>query len=322
MPEIIDAVIDLIPVIVKALIDNLPKIVEAGIEIVKGLAKGIVENAPRLLAEAVGTLGNTLIDGVRNLLESRSPSKVFERIGEDVGDGLVIGIDKSVGAVSAAAARLAKASIPAGYEMVIGPKGPYLEMKSFTSGNSDKGVSDFGAASASFLLRQQGLSQAEIDEVLTKTIGGTLNQVNATMNRGVTLINEATNTMVMGNLSAADIAAKAADGFSVVEKIATPIDNLEGAISDLVDTIQAGNVGSILTPFAKGGVVTKPTAALIGEAGPEAVIPLNKMGQFGGATYQITVNAGLGTDGGDVGRQIVEAIKRYERRSGRVFVAA
>ena len=36
-----------------------------------------------------------------------------------------------------------------------------------------------------------------------------------------------------------------------------------------------------LSPYAEGGIVTRPTAALIGEAGPEAVIPLNKMGGMG-----------------------------------------
>jgi hypothetical protein len=34
------------------------------------------------------------------------------------------------------------------------------------------------------------------------------------------------------------------------------------------------------------------------------------------------VNAGLGTNGADVSRQIVAAIKRYERTSGRVFASA
>lgn len=34
--------------------------------------------------------------------------------------------------------------------------------------------------------------------------------------------------------------------------------------------------------MAKGGIVSGPTMALIGEAGPEAVIPLSKMGGFGG----------------------------------------
>ncbi len=34
------------------------------------------------------------------------------------------------------------------------------------------------------------------------------------------------------------------------------------------------------TPFAEGGIVTGPTYALIGEAGPEAVLPFNKIGQL------------------------------------------
>lgn len=273
-PEIIDAVVGLIPVIVEHLMDNLPKIIEAGIEIVKGLVSGIVDNAPRLLGEAVGALGNTLINGVEKLLEINSPSKVFERIGEGVGEGMVNGIDRSVGAVATAAAKLAKAAVPNGYEWVMGPNGPYLESKAFTSGKSDKSVSDFGAASASFLLRQQGFDQTEIDNILRESIGGTLNQVNATMNRGVTLINEATNTMTMGNLSDADIAEKIAQGFEVVEKIAAPVEDLQGAVSDLINTIQAGNAGNYLTPFATGGYVTGPTPALIGEAGPEVVTPL------------------------------------------------
>jgi hypothetical protein len=39
-----------------------------------------------------------------------------------------------------------------------------------------------------------------------------------------------------------------------------------------------------------------------------------------GSTYNINVNAGIGTDGAVVGRQIVDAIRKYERSSGQVFV--
>jgi hypothetical protein len=41
-----------------------------------------------------------------------------------------------------------------------------------------------------------------------------------------------------------------------------------------------------------------------------------------GATYNITVNAGIGTSGSQVGREIVDAIKKYERASGPVFASA
>jgi phage-related protein len=76
-----------------------------------------------------------------------------------------------------------------------------------------------------------------------------------------------------------------------------------------------------LPKLAEGGLVTGPTIAMVGEAGPEAVIPLNKSGLMGN-TYNITVNAGVGTSGSEVGRQIVDLIKTYERRNGKVFATA
>jgi hypothetical protein len=75
--------------------------------------------------------------------------------------------------------------------------------------------------------------------------------------------------------------------------------------------------------MAKGGIVTGPTNALIGEAGPEAVIPLSGANSIGmGATYNIVVNAGIGTSGSQVGREIVDAIKKFEKTSGPVFASA
>jgi hypothetical protein len=81
--------------------------------------------------------------------------------------------------------------------------------------------------------------------------------------------------------------------------------------------------GRSIPMLAQGGIVNRPTLAMIGEKGPEAVIPLNKAGGMGGgAVYNITVNAGIGTNGGEVGKQIVEAIKKFERSSGPVFAKA
>ena len=74
--------------------------------------------------------------------------------------------------------------------------------------------------------------------------------------------------------------------------------------------------------LAKGGIVTGPTVGMIGEAGPEAIIPLTgRNSKAMGATFNITVNAGIGTSGAEVGRQIVDAIKKYERSSGPVFAS-
>jgi hypothetical protein len=42
----------------------------------------------------------------------------------------------------------------------------------------------------------------------------------------------------------------------------------------------------------------------------------------GGSPIYITVNAGMGANGAEIGREIVSAIKRYERSSGKVFANA
>ena len=54
---------------------------------------------------------------------------------------------------------------------------------------------------------------------------------------------------------------------------------------------------SAMRPMATGGIVTSPTAALIGEAGPEAVIPLDRMGSMGGSTVNIVINGSVTTEG-------------------------
>ena len=53
-----------------------------------------------------------------------------------------------------------------------------------------------------------------------------------------------------------------------------------------------------LTPFADGGIVRQPTAALIGEAGPEAVIPLSEMSNMNGDGGTTVVNITLNDVGG------------------------
>jgi hypothetical protein len=71
--------------------------------------------------------------------------------------------------------------------------------------------------------------------------------------------------------------------------------------------------------MATGGIVTSPTMALIGEAGPEAVIPLNKANGLG---MNITVNAGLVSTPDQIGTDIIAAIQKAQRRSGTVFAPA
>ena len=68
--------------------------------------------------------------------------------------------------------------------------------------------------------------------------------------------------------------------------------------------------------MAKGGIVTSPFQALIGEAGPEAVIPLDRLGDLGTTNVYVTVNAGMGTDPASVADEIVNVLQKYNRRNG------
>ena len=81
--------------------------------------------------------------------------------------------------------------------------------------------------------------------------------------------------------------------------------------------------------MAAGGIL-KRQVFTAGEAGREAVIPLGSSeamgimrdalgGGRGGTTYNLVINAGLGTNPDELGRTIVESIKKFEKRNGQVF---
>jgi hypothetical protein len=66
--------------------------------------------------------------------------------------------------------------------------------------------------------------------------------------------------------------------------------------------------------LAEGGIVNSPTLAMIGERGPEAVIPLNRAGAMGG-NYTINVNGGLASSA-EIGQSVVNAIRAFNRSNG------
>jgi hypothetical protein len=68
--------------------------------------------------------------------------------------------------------------------------------------------------------------------------------------------------------------------------------------------------------LADGGIVSSPTLALIGEAGPEAVVPLDQMG--GGVTLNMYVNG----DPATVEAAVVRALRKYANANGSVRLDA
>lgn len=92
---------------------------------------------------------------------------------------------------------------------------------------------------------------------------------------------------------------------SAINKVQSPIDsiisklqwlfnaagNVSGALGTVVSYGQniIGGIGNILG-LAEGGIVTRPVLAQVGERGPEAVIPLDKLGEFHMGSFSPTIN--------------------------------
>jgi hypothetical protein len=110
------------------------------------------------------------------------------------------------------------------------------------------------------------------------------------------------------------------DGF--YRFIINPIKQAINFIADLIRAIGKipgvkgiGNfLGGIDIPgFADGGIVTRPTLAMVGEKGPEAIVPLGRGGGVGGVTVNVT--GGLATSA-EIGQAVVNAIRAYNRSAG------
>jgi hypothetical protein len=92
--------------------------------------------------------------------------------------------------------------------------------------------------------------------------------------------------------------------------------DIDVRVNETVSRVVASIAMGGIPKMAEGGIVSKPTLALIGEgAGPEAVIPLSKMGNMGGGDVNINVTGGLSTSA-EIGQSVVNALRAYSRSAG------
>jgi hypothetical protein len=116
-----------------------------------------------------------------------------------------------------------------------------------------------------------------------------------------------------------DTAQKMVDGIQIqldklTPKLMAKMDALAAKMKRTVDidVRVTETVNRVIATIA--GIVSRPTLALIGEAGPEAVVPLSKMGS-GGGDVNINVTGGLATSA-EIGQSVVNALRAYSRSAG------
>ena len=91
IPQIITELINQLPTIittiVNGLLEGIPDLIKAGADLLGGLITGLLD--PATIWNAVKSLGNSILDGIKGFFGIASPSKVFR---DQIGKNLALGI--------------------------------------------------------------------------------------------------------------------------------------------------------------------------------------------------------------------------------------
>jgi hypothetical protein len=258
---------------------------------VKGAITGIIDFGAAATAESGSFL--------ENLVAQAAKAADF---GSKVKQLLAMGLSES--AISQVLAAGADAGTKIADEIIAGGATVVNQINTLVS--ATQSVADAVGESAASQFYQAGITAGQ---ALVDGVKAAIASAGFTINTDGSLVNQGAINQV--NAAIANARSKKSKGKTKITK---------GERQSIMDL--AASLGVEVPAFAKGGIVTGPTLALIGEAGPEAVVPLSGRNAGMGNTINLTVNAGMGADGASIGRDIVDAIKRYERTSGPVFASA
>ena len=109
--------------------------------------------------------------------------------------------------------------------------------------------------------------------------------------------------------------------FSITFPQLTRVLTLANSVISAVNKATGSNIGTIpgIPAMANGGIVTSPTLAMIGEAGPEAVIPLSRGGGRGfGAGVTINIGTFVGGNPEAAARELGDLIIKRLQLNARV----
>jgi hypothetical protein len=151
-------------------------------------------------------------------------------------------------------------------------------------------------------------STKDLGKVLLKQLSGVLGQLGQlAIKAGVTMLGlqEMFKKGLAGGPATAALAIGAGIALVALSKYtASKIDGMGGG--------DEPNNGKGIPALANGGIVSAPTLSLIGEAGPEAVIPLSKMNNMFNGSNNESLNVSFPMD------RMVIALDRQRRRNSRV----
>jgi TP901 family phage tail tape measure protein len=317
---IIDAFIKVIPLVVNAIIKILPAIVNTLSEMIPGILNQAVETFMALV-DAVFLVLPNLINAILLMLP-----KILESIIGMLPDLVDSAIDLFTGIVTAVidvTPRLIKTLVelaPKIMDAIIGALPQIIEAA----------FELFTGIVTAVLQATPDIIDALIG-LIPQMVTALLDNLPKLVEAGLELIKGIAKGIIdnaprlLGEAAAA-IGNTLTNGVKSVFRIQSPsrvfmdigenvISGLEHGITDNLRMLENASMG--ISSTVTGTVET-------GFSGMTAPVPLTSASNeaSAGSTYNITVNAGVGTDPVSVGREVVNAIKRYESVSGKVFVSA
>lgn len=392
------------PTMLKVLLFDLPaKMGEIGRDIISGIWSGIVSKTKEFAGNLRSWINDNIPKAVRFLMGIRSPSRVMADIGNDIGDGLILGMTEKSDAVTAASAAMVSA--------VTGPMageaarngGKQLALTMFAAMASEaarNGIAVYtpliaagagemarngnkvakplfaamageaareGAAQVAGALRTHLMVEArnlgyDLGNVLSEEITGSLEDVIGKMTAKIGMnIGGAVGGAGGGDFPTAGAAGGGAP-ININDLYGRFTSNMgewaRNQLAELADwnrkwnpdpntpqvrvfapnpltggtlTDTAGNgiylddtnavreaLGRLVPQMATGGVVSSPTLAMIGERGPEAVVPLNRTGGYGMGDVYVNVTGSVISE-----RDLVDSIRKaliVDQQRGKILI--
>jgi phage-related protein len=265
LPQLLKALLDMLPSLIKTIISLLPSIIESAIKLFTGLISGLVEVVPDLL--------ETLIESIPEI------------------------IDAIIGAL------------------------PLIIEAAFT----------LFAGIITALMRQWPEIVKAVIGLFPKLVGTIVGFVPKMIGAGFELIKGLAKGLIeniprlLGEAASA-IGKALTNGVKAVFQIKSPSRVFMDIGSDVVAGLEEGITDNLrMLENASLGMASTVTGTVeSGLSNMSTPIPLTApmQGSAGSMQLNVTVNAGMGADGADIGRKIVDEILRFERSSGRVFVRA
>ena len=316
LPSLLEALPEIINSITMFMIDALPQLINIGL----ALFLALVEALPEIITGIVSVLPE-IIDGITKALMSALPELIeaglqlfMALVGAlpEIISGIVGVLPEIVGSVTAAILDLLPELIAAGLELFIGLIGALPEI-----------IVAIVAAVPEIIgaiLEALGESLPQIVEAggdLIKGIWQGMNDLSGWLRGKLSgffgnVVDDIKD--FFGIRSPSKVFAEMGKnlGQGMADGIVSSTKDVQLAMNGMM-AASSGSFPSMNATMSMGSMGVGASAMGNGD-----MSRLTGRGQV----YNITVNAGMGTNGAQVGEQIVTAIKRYERVSGPVFASA